>query len=66
MAINSSTVAAVRHTAGVANWTADKLKVMNRKTKKLITMNGAFHPQADVDRLYAIRREEEAVCLLSM
>ena len=34
------------------NWAADKLKPMDRKTRKMMTMNGALHQWVDMDRLY--------------
>lgn len=56
-AINTWAVAAVRYTAGILDWTVDELKDMDRKTRKLMTINRALHPRADVDRLYVSRRE---------
>jgi len=47
----------VRYTAGILDWTVDELKDMDRKTRKLMTINRALHPRADVDRLYVSRRE---------
>ena len=54
-AMNTWAVAAVRYTAGIVDWKVDELKVMDRKTRKLMTMNKALHPKADVDRLYVSR-----------
>ena len=56
-AINAWAVATVRYTAGILDWTVDELKDMDRKTRKLLTMNNGLHPRADVDRLYLPRRE---------
>ena len=56
-AMNTWAVAAVRYTAGILDWTVDELKEMDRKTRKIMTMNGALHPRADVDRLYIPRDE---------
>ena len=39
------------------DWTAEELKALDKKTRKLMTMNGALHPGADVDRLYVIWEE---------
>ena len=55
--INSWAFAAVRYSTGIVDWTADKLKTMNRKTRKLMTMNGALHSWTDVDRQYVTRGE---------
>ena len=54
-AINSRAVAVVRYSAGIVKWTKEELRVMDTKTRKLMTMNRALHPQADVDRLYVKR-----------
>ena len=54
-AMNSWAVAAVRYTAGIVDWKVDELKNMDRKTRKIMTMNHALHPKADVDRLYVSR-----------
>ena len=35
-----------------------ELEELDRKAKKLMTMYGAHHPKADVDRLYLQRCEE--------
>ena len=56
-AMNTWAVAAVRYTAGILDWTVNELKEMDRKTRKLMTMNRALHPKADVDRLYVSRNE---------
>ena len=37
---------------------------MDRKTRKLLTMYGAHHPQADIDRLY-LRRADGGRGLIS-
>ena len=54
-AMNTWTVAAVRYTAGILDWTVNELKDMNRKIRKLMIMNHALHPKADVDKLYVSR-----------
>jgi hypothetical protein len=55
-AVNTWAVAAVRYTAGILDWTLEELQNMDRKTRKLMTMNRALHPRADVDRLYLPRK----------
>ena len=50
-AISTWAIAAVRYTAGIADWSADEMKPIDRKTRKLMNMNGALHPRADIDRL---------------
>ena len=56
-AINSRAVSIVRYGAGIISWTKKELEKLDRKTRKLMTMNGAHHPKADVDRLYLKRCE---------
>ena len=54
-AMNSRAVSIIRYSAGIVEWTKDELRKLDRKTRKLLTINRAFHPQADVDRLYLKR-----------
>ena len=51
-AINTWAVSVVRYSGGVVDWTVDELKEADRKTKKLLTLNGALHPKSNTDRLY--------------
>lgn len=48
-AMNSRAVSIVRDGAGIVNWTKAELRNMNRKTRKLMTIYRALHPQADTD-----------------
>ena len=57
-AINYKAVSVVRYGAGIVDWFKEELKVMDRKTGKLINIYRALHPQADVDRLYFKRFEK--------
>ena len=76
LSIGTWAVPVVRYGAGILNWTAQELKAMDTKTRKLMRINGVHHPQGDVDRLYvsrqlggrglqsieeAVRREENAL-----
>ena len=56
-AINSRAVSLVRYSAGTLKWTKDELKAMDRKTRKIMTMNTMQHPQSDTGRLYFPRME---------
>ena len=58
-AINTWTVAAVRYSAGILNWTAEELNAIYRKTRKLMTMSDASHLWTDVDRLYVTWGKKE-------
>ena len=52
LAINTYVVSILRYGAGILKWTADESKNMDRKSRKILTMHGAFHPKSDTDRLY--------------
>ncbi len=54
-AINTRAVSVVRYGAGNIDWRKNELKEVDRKTRKLLTIYRALHPQADVDRLYIKR-----------
>ena len=54
-AINTWAVALLRNGAGVMTWRRHELQGMDRKTRKLLTIYGAFHPKSNVDRLYLPR-----------
>ena len=51
-AINTWAVSVLRYRAGIIRWTKEELKTLDRTTRKVLTINGAFHPKSDVDRLY--------------
>ena len=46
-AINSQAVSLVRYNVEILKWTKDELKVMDRKTRKFMTMNMMYHPESD-------------------
>ena len=56
-AINSWVVFLVKYSAGILKWTKHELKVIDRKTQKIMTMNRMYHPHNDKDRLYIPRME---------
>ena len=41
----------------IFDWKIDELKILDRTTRKTLTMYGAFHPKSDIDRLYVKRRD---------
>ena len=45
-------MAVFRYGAGILNWKESELKEVNRKSRKTMTMYGAFHPKNAVNRLY--------------
>ena len=56
-AINTWAVAVLRYSGGILDWTQEELEVMDRKTRKLMTINRALHPRANVARLYLARQD---------
>ena len=54
-AINSRVVSTVKYGAGIIKWTKNELEELDRNTRKLMTMYGAQHPKAYVNRLYLKR-----------
>mgnify|MGYP001799776820 CR=1 FL=1 len=45
LAINSHAVSVIRYGAGIVDRTREELDVLDRKTRKLMTMHGAHHPR---------------------
>ena len=56
-AINAWAISVVRYSGGIVDWTVNELKEADRKTRKLLTLNGALHPRSNTDRLYLPRIE---------
>ena len=52
MGINQWVLGVVRCITGIVDWTMGDLELLDRKTRKISTCNGLFHPRADVARLY--------------
>ena len=50
-AINSWAVSLIRYCAGVLKLTKYELKVMARRTRKIMTIYRKYHPQSDTGRL---------------
>uniref|UniRef100_A0A1X7VWY3 Uncharacterized protein n=1 Tax=Amphimedon queenslandica TaxID=400682 RepID=A0A1X7VWY3_AMPQE len=55
MGINNWAVVVVLYGGGINDWNIDELRQMDRKTRNMLTMYGAFHPKSDIDRLYIPR-----------
>ena len=60
--INAWAVGVIRYSAGVLDWTIQDLRRMDVKTRKILAMNGARHPRANVDRIYLKRNEGGRGC----
>lgn len=54
-AINQYAVPVITYTGGAVKWNKEELNKLNTMTRKVMTMYGALHPRADVDRLYVPR-----------
>jgi len=63
--INAWAIGVVRYTAGILDWTEDDLKRMDIKTRKTLSMAGAFHTRGSTLRLY-IKRKEGGKGLISV
>ena len=55
-AINTWALAIMRYSAGVLEWRFDKLKELDRKAEKLLTMHKGLQSKSDADRLYVSRK----------
>ena len=55
----------MRYTAGVLDWGIGALKKIDVKTRKTMTMHGAFHRKSNVDRLY-MKRKDGGMGLISV
>ena len=51
MAHNIFTVPVLSPTFSILKWTKDELEKIDIQTRKLISLNGSFHLNSDVDRL---------------
>ena len=55
--INSLAVSVIHYTAGIIDRTANELKTIDIRTRKIMTMAGMFHQKGDVDCLYLMRKD---------
>ena len=55
--INTWAVGVVRYSAGIADWTMEEVANMNRRTWKILAMNGCLQSRSYVARLYLPRKE---------
>jgi len=56
-AIGALAVPVLRYNFGIINWRTEDIKIIDRKTRKILTMYKVHHPKADIDRLYVKRKE---------
>ena len=57
IAINTCVVSLMRYGAGVVKWTKGEPDEIDRKTRKVLTLNKELHPRSNVDRLHVSRME---------
>ena len=57
--INTWAVSLMRYGAGTVKWTKRELNKIDRKTRKVMTLNKELHPRSYVDRLHVSRMERE-------
>ena len=48
MGINQWALGVVSYITGIVDWTRGDLELLDRKTRKILTSNGLFHPRAEV------------------
>ena len=56
-ALNTWAISHMRYGAGILNWRVNEVDKMDRKTRKILTINKEFHPKSDIDRLYVPRKK---------
>ena len=56
MALNTWAVLLMRYGAGILKWNKNELQQIDRKTRKLVTINKELHPRSDVARIYVSRK----------
>ena len=54
-----------RHASGIIEWKKQELQLLDRKKRKMLTVCGASHPKADLDKLH-IRRSRRNHRLISV
>lgn len=57
MGISQWAVGVVTYNARIVDWTKGDMELLHRKTRKMLTCNGLFHPRANVARLCLQRCE---------
>ena len=55
--VNTWAVSVLRYSAGIVDWTVEELASMNRRTRKILAMNGCMHTRSNVAILYLPRKE---------
>lgn len=56
-ATNTWAIPAIHYGASIVKWTMEKLKYLDRKTRKLITLHRRLHPRSNIQKVYINRNE---------
>jgi hypothetical protein len=56
-AIGTLAVPVLRYSFGIINWHQEEIQKLDRKARKMLTINGQHHLRADIDRLYVPRKK---------
>ena len=56
-AANTWTVSLMRYGAGTIKWNGEELQEIDRKSRKIMTMNKELHPRSDAARIYVARKK---------
>ena len=56
-AANTWAVSLMRYGAGTVKWNKEELQEIDRKSRKIMTMNKELHPRTDVARIYVPRNK---------
>ena len=52
IAHNMFAIPVLTPTFGIINWTKEELEQMDVETREILSCNGSFHVNSDIDRLY--------------
>ena len=58
-AANTWAVSLMRYESGTIKWNKGELQEIDRKSRKIMTMNKELHPRSDVARIYVPRKKRE-------
>ena len=56
-AINTLSIPVVAHSFNIVDWKMEGIRQLDRKKRKLRTLQRMHHPKADMDRMYLLRNE---------
>ena len=56
-AANTWAVSLMRYGAGTIKWNKQELQEIDRKPRKIVTMNKELHPRSDVAKIYVTREK---------